>query len=256
MNDYYIVTGTTSGIGLAFINQLSKNNKTKIYSISRKENKYITNLKDKYKIKHYNCDLSDSKRLIETIKTIFDKINIEEINTITLINNAGTVNPIGDIGNKNTKAIINNIDTNLKAPILLTEFFVNKTQNINKPKYILNISSGAGRKPYAGWGTYCATKAGLDLFTSCVGIEQETKKHPIKIISFAPGVVDTNMQINIRSTKEEDFKAVKRFINLKNNNQLLSPEFVSQKLLKLLPSKLTANGKLYDIRDFIEEKQH
>lgn len=253
MKDCYIVTGTTSGLGLSFIKELIKKDAL-VFSISRRENETIAQLKE-YGLRHYRCDLANESELTSTINNVLVEIHKEEIKSYTLINNAGTINPIGDVGTHNYKELANNIDTNIKAPILLMEAFIKSVQSIDIPKYILNISSGAGRKPYAGWATYCASKAGLDLFSSCIGVEQKTQAFPIKVISFAPGVVDTNMQVTIRSTKKEDFDAVTRFIDLKNNDQLLNPDFVANKLLELLASNQTENGGLYDIRDFIEEKQ-
>ncbi|MCT4581894.1 MAG: (S)-benzoin forming benzil reductase [Flavobacteriales bacterium] len=253
MRDCYIVTGTTSGLGLSFVTKLLKE-EALVYSISRKENDAVKELKQ-LGLKHFNCDLANIEELNATISQVFDKLRQENVQSYTLINNAGTINPIGDVGTHDVMALANNIDTNIKAPIVLMEAFIKELQDADLPKYILNISSGAGRKPYAGWATYCASKAGLDLFSACVGKEQETQLYPIKVISFAPGVVDTNMQVTIRSTKKEDFNAVTRFIDLKNNKQLLSPSFVAQQLLELLPSDQTLNGGLYDIRDFIDEKQ-
>lgn len=253
MRDCYIVTGTTSGLGLSFIKELVKKDAL-VFSISRKENEVAAQL-IQAGVRHYKCNLANELELSTTINRILIELKTESIKSYTLINNAGTINPIGDVGTHNYKELAHNIDTNIKAPILLMEAFIKEVQEINAPKYILNISSGAGRKPYAGWATYCASKAGLDLFSACVGVEQKVQEFPIKIISFAPGVVDTNMQITIRATKKEDFNAVTRFIDLKKNNQLLSPNFVACKLLELLPSNKTESGGLYDIRDYIAEKQ-
>lgn len=254
MKNCFIVTGTTSGLGLAFIKQLIANNHI-VYSISRKDSPYLLELKEKVNFKHFNCDLANKSAVNETMDAVFELIDLYAIVSVTLINNAGTILPIGDLGKTDANAIGNSIDTNLKAPIIMANHFIAHTQNIAIQKYILNISSGAGRKPYAGWSVYCAAKSGLDLFTACIGEEQESQQFPIKAISFAPGVVDTEMQVTIRSTREEDFKSVTRFIDLKNKNQLLAPEFVVKKLLELLPSIQTLNGGLYDIRDFIEEQQ-
>ena len=254
MKDCYIVTGTTSGLGFTFIKELLEKGKL-VYSISRKDTPFILEQNNNVNFKHFKCDLANERYLNETLKTVFDLIDLYAIASVTLINNAGTIKPIGNVGKVDSKRLSRSIDTNLKAPIFIANYFIEQTQKIAIKKYILNISSGAGRKPYAGWATYCAAKAGLDLFTACIGVEQKEEQFPIKVISFAPGVVDTNMQETIRSTKKEDFDAVTRFIDLKNNNQLLSAKFVSEKLLELLPSDKTSNGGLYDIRDFIEEKQ-
>ena len=65
-------------------------------------------------------------------------------------------------------------------------------------KRILNISSGAGRNPYEGWGAYCTTKAGLDHFSRVVAMEQANEQYPVEIVSIAPGIIDTDMQATIR----------------------------------------------------------
>lgn len=254
MKDCYIVTGTTSGLGLAFIQQLLKEG-NQVFSISRREAPFILEQKGNVNFKHFMCDIANEKYLNETLDSVFELIDLYAIASITLINNAGTINPIGNVGKIDSVGLSKNIDTNLKAPIIISNYFIVQTQKIAIKKYILNISSGAGRKPYAGWATYCASKAGLDLFTACIGEEQKEEQYPIKTISFAPGVVDTNMQVTIRETPKEAFDSVSRFINLKDNNQLLPPQFVAHKLLELLPSDKTENGGLYDIRDYIQEKQ-
>lgn len=254
MKDCFIITGTTSGLGLAFAQKLIAEGKL-VYSISRRENDAIFELKNNPNFHHYNCDLVNSKDLSNSLELLFKTIKTTPLKSITLINNAGTINPIGNVGTNNKEAIINSIDTNIKAPVLIAEYFIEYTQNLVMDKFLLNISSGAGRKPYAGWAAYCAAKAGLDLYTSAIGKEQKQEKHPIKAVSFAPGVVDTNMQVTIRKTPKETFDSVSRFIDLKENNQLLSPQFVADKLILLLDSNKTENGGLYDIRDFISEKQ-
>jgi benzil reductase ((S)-benzoin forming) len=254
MKDYYLITGTSSGLGLAFAQQLLEQGNV-VCSISRKEKDSIKALKKDDNFHHYNCDLANEEQLNQTLITIFEAIELVSLNSITLINNAGTIHPIGNVGTNSAEEVSNSIDTNLKAPIQIAEYFIRVTQSSPVQKHILNISSGAGRKPYAGWASYCAAKAGLDLFTACIGVEQEQEKYPVKVISFAPGVVDTNMQVTIRKTPKETFDSVNRFIDLKENGQLLPPKFVAHKLLELLPSNKTIGGELYDIRDFIQEKQ-
>lgn len=254
MKSCYIVTGTTSGLGLAFIKQLVLEGHL-VYSVSRKTTNSIEELKLNDGFKHLECDLADNNTLIKIFETIKGSLKTKALNSITLINNAGTINPIGNVGKTDVDLLSLSIDTNIKAPILLSELFIQFTQELAIEKNILNISSGAGRNPYAGWATYCAAKAGLDLFTKCIGVEQQDEIHSVKVISFAPGVVDTNMQDTIRSAPKETFSSVSRFIDLKENNQLLPAPFVAHKLLELLQSDKTIGGELYDIRDFIQEKQ-
>ena len=74
-------------------------------------------------------------------------------------------------------------------------------------KRVVSISSGAGKKPYPGWGAYCTAKAGLDMLTRCVGVEQMNQPHPVEIYSIAPGVVDTDMQREIRAASRSGLPA-------------------------------------------------
>lgn len=250
MENIFIVTGTSTGLGLSFVEELVAKNNV-VFSISRSVSQELTKLEESGFLFHYNCDVTDEEKLLGVLKAIFDEVLKKEFISITLINNAGTINPIGSVGTNDYQLLSKSIDTNIKAPILISEFFIKKTQSLAVAKFILNVSSGAGRKPYAGWATYCAAKAGLDLFTECIGVEQLKEGKPVKVISFAPGVVDTNMQVTIRNTSKEVFDAVSRFIDLKNKKQLFSPQFVAKRLLNLLESDKTVSGGCYDVRDFV-----
>ena len=72
------------------------------------------------------------------------------------------------------------------------------------------------------------------MLTKCINEEQKEKNYPIKCFSIAPGVVDTNMQIQIRNTPEKDFKLQSKFIDLFNEKKLFNPNYVAQKLLEVI----------------------
>ncbi|GAI79412.1 unnamed protein product, partial [marine sediment metagenome] len=115
-------------------------------------------------------------------------------------------------------------------------------------KRVAIISSGAGKKPYPGWGAYCTAKAGLDMLTRCVGVEQMNQPHPVEIYSIAPGVVDTDMQREIRAAEEVDFPQVSRFVQLKEQGELQSPEATAQQLIHLLQTNAFEQGEIADLR--------
>ena len=56
--------------------------------------------------------------------------------------------------------------------MLLTAAFLRATRNWAIDKRVLNISSGAGKRPVAGWAAYCAAKAGLDHFSRVVALDE------------------------------------------------------------------------------------
>src|SRR5690606_34916722 len=150
------------------------------------------------------ADLSQTDHLAERIRTIVED-NIASAKSFTLINNAGTVEPIGLIGTVEEMKIGQALAVNLTAPMILSNAFISVLESFQGRKRIVNISSGAGRNPYEGWGVYCTTKAGLDHFSRVVSLEQEKAKYPVDIISIAPGIIDTGMQETIRSSNADDF---------------------------------------------------
>ncbi|GME83715.1 unnamed protein product [Ambrosiozyma monospora] len=101
------------------------------------------------------------------------------------------------------------------------------------------VSSGASVNPADAWSAYGASKAALNLFCTSLNKEEGDK---IKTISVAPGVVDTEMQVDIREKFGSSMKpeALKRFTDLHEKGQLLPPT---------VPGSIYANLALKGIPD-------
>lgn len=248
--NYIIITGASKGLGKAIAKQLiSKDNF--IICISRSKNKELINFANsqKAKLNYYKFDLSKINEIQRLMNKIFSNIDIDSISSIILINNAGTLSPIKPIDKARPNEIIYNLNLNLIAPIILTEIFINITKKLNIEKRIINISSGAAIKPYYGWSCYCSSKSGLEMFTKCLAIEQNNSENPVKIISFIPGIMDTDMQTQIRSTTKENFIDLERFIGYKNEGKLSTPDYVASKIIEIINRKEINNGELINIKD-------
>lgn len=245
---YVIVTGTSQGLGEAIAAQLLEEN-TSIISISRRENTELTKLAQQY---NSNCvfhslDLQDVHNLETNFNEIISSIQKDTVSSIHLINNAGTLAPMRPIEKAESELLITNVQINLLAPMILTSTFMKHTKDWKVDKRVINISSGAGKNPYFGWGAYCTTKAGVNMFTQCVATEEAEKEYPVKIVAFAPGVVDTSMQAQIRETNKEDFINLDRFIALKEEGKLLSPEYVAKAIRSLLETENFPQGEVIRI---------
>lgn len=253
--DIYIITGASKGIGLALGKQLLQNNH-QLICIARTKNVALEKLakEEKCPLLYIEQDLAQTNELPTLMDQIFQAIP-DDFESITLINNAGIVEPIGKVESHSLEAIANSITVNLTAPMILTSMFINRLENQPVVKKIINISSGAGRHPYSGWGCYCAGKAGLDHFTRVVSEEQANKENGTKIISIAPGIIDTGMQEKIRSVKVDDFELVDKFIGYKENNQLQTADQTAEALIKLIQSpRFFQLDPIADIRNIeIEE---
>jgi benzil reductase ((S)-benzoin forming) len=241
MEKIAIITGASKGIGKALTEMYAKNGYF-IYVIAR------TSIPNSEHIKSFQADLAKTKDATDMLIRIFNNINIEKLQSITLINNAGSLGEIAPIEKNSIDSIQQTFQLNSITPIAFSGAFIHHFKNFKGVKNILNISSGAAVKPYYGWTVYCSSKAALDMATKTIASEQETEKNPAKINAIYPGVVATEMQETIRNTSEENFKNVQRFIDLKNENNLYSSEFVAEKIYELDRKNILKNGEIIDIR--------
>lgn len=245
---YYIVTGTTRGLGEALAYALAKPG-NHLVTLSRTSNDALNTFIRNENALHTEIlvDLNKTEALKNAIEKIFDLIP-DTAKGVYLVNNAGTVQPIKPIEDCTVDEIARSYQVNTIAPVALTAAFIKRTQEFDCDKKIVNISSGAGKKPYEGWSCYCGTKAAIDIFTGAVAKEQMLREKPVGIVSFAPGVLDTGMQAEIRASKKTDFPNLERFIALKEEGELLKPELVASAVIDLLHGKGFVQGGILDIR--------
>ncbi|WP_339147710.1 MULTISPECIES: (S)-benzoin forming benzil reductase [unclassified Sutcliffiella] len=251
--NYFIVTGSSKGLGEATVKLLLKENHH-VICIARNENKdlELAAKQNGAKITLLQEDLSKHERVTGIVQYLLATIEEDDqVEGIYLINNAGMVDPIKPAGKAEESAMIKAVHLNLLTPMLMTNEFIRLTEEWTCKKVIVNISSGAANHPIHGWNTYCTTKAGLDMFTKTVGLEQSQATHPTTILSFSPGIMDTAMQGVIRSSDKENFNNVEMFKSYHEEGQLRSPEFVAKKMIDLLFSSNVENGRVYDIKEFL-----
>ncbi|WP_313894269.1 SDR family NAD(P)-dependent oxidoreductase [Psychrobacillus sp.] len=225
----YIVTGTTSGIGLELATQLVEAGHT-VYGIARRENDIAH-----HRYHHILLDLAETSKLADVMDEIIKGTSLEA-DSFTLINNAGMIEPIGMVGEIDSELMVKSIAVNLTAPMALTGAFINALSEKELTKKVIQISSGAGRKGYEGWSSYCASKAGLDRFTEAVSLEELKKPNGVRLVSVAPGIIDTNMQGEIRQSTADEFPLVERFKEYKASGQLSTAQDVASKLIAFFES--------------------
>ncbi len=245
--NYYYITGTSRGIGKAFAEHLLENPSNHVIGISRHSTIKHPNYKHAY------LDLTDVHAIAEF------KFELHaNAKKVYLINNAGVLGFIKPIGKLDASTIIKNYTVNLIAPSVLTNAFIECYDSTDAEKVIVNVSSGAGKSPIDGWAVYCASKAGIDMFSRVVDAEQKIRaKKPLEsihkgfhIFSIAPGVVNTGMQEEIRAAQKEDFSRLEDFIGYKVNNQLADPDFVSKKYINILADINAIKDVLSSIKDY------
>jgi benzil reductase ((S)-benzoin forming) len=246
--NFIIITGASKGIGEGIAKALlTKNNHLICISRSENENLVSDALKLNVSLDFILYDLAYSPEIEALMKTVFSKINKDNTDKLILINNAGVLHPVGPIEDCDSFQIQNHISINLVAPMLLTKEFIKLSKGWKCDKRVMNISSGAATNPYFGWSSYCSGKAGLNMLTRCVALEQEREDYPVKIISLAPGIIETNMQKAIRSTTEEQFPLRSKFVEFKEKGKLVSTEVSGQKISEVLLGDKYESGSYLDL---------
>ncbi len=231
MTNHYYITGSSSGIGKALAEELLTDPNNVVHGISRSE----TIKHERYR--HTTVDFAWQ----EAVLNFSFEQHPDDTKRIVLVNNAGTLGDMGYLGELKDEDIAASLNVNLIAPAILTNKFLHQFTNHPGEKVIINITSGAATAAYDGWSVYCTSKAGIDMLTR-VGHAERIRRGDSKthILAVAPGVVDTAMQTQIRSTTEEQFSRVEKFHELKNNQQLYMPADVARQLAAIIANPATA----------------
>ena len=112
----------------------------------------------------------------------------------------------------------------------------------------MQLSSGAASTSYTGWTSYCAAKAGVEMWARTAGLEQTERDDLVKVMAIAPGVVATEMQAEIRTSGAESFPDVERFRTMHAEGGLADPSVVGGRLWQLAEAGDWENGWVTDLR--------
>ncbi len=139
------------------------------------------------------CDVADAAQAEATVAAVtkrFGKVSL-------LINNAGVIDPIGPLAESDPAAWAQNITINLTGAYHMARYALPGMIAAGNG-VIVNVSSGAAHRPLEGWSAYCSAKAGMVMFTRASHLE--TGAAGVRNYGFAPGTVDTDMQVKIRAS--------------------------------------------------------
>jgi benzil reductase ((S)-benzoin forming) len=231
----FIITGTSRGLSFEICKQLINPNHI-IFSIARNDNDFLLELAVQRDCKmHFErYDLQHTEGISDLILRILKQVNTQ-LESITLINNAAQVTPLGPIDCCTPEETVKNVQINLLAPILLTQSLIKQTEKWDIHRIVVNVSSGSAKHAAAGMSIYCASKAALKMFTSCIQLERYGS---LTIYSVDPGMVDTDMQAEARN--KEGLPIAAFFKEVKETGSLKSAEAVAKKIVRRI---LTSSGK-------------
>jgi benzil reductase ((S)-benzoin forming) len=219
MRQLYVITGGGSGIGQALAVELASCDKDIL--IVGRDMARLEQTKALYprRIDCVSLDLThESNQLIDSLQ--------DENKIAGLIHNAAMIEPIAPLGEITMSQWKNHFSLNLDAPLSITQSLLKKLTNGR----ILMISSGAAHSAIPCWAAYCCSKAALHMLYQCFKAEYPD----IGFASVMPGIVDTNMQTEIRASKLMKNDDSQFFSQLKLEQKLIAPKTVAKFLAWLL----------------------
>ena len=192
-----VVTGSSSGIGLATSLALAKNG-YRTYATMRNLAKRdsIQSVADKQHlpIRTVQLDVTDENSIKSAIQSILSEAGRIDL----LVNNAGYVltGAFEDIGMDEIKSLY---ETNVFGVIRVTQAVLPIMRKQGSGR-IINISSGAGRIGYPGGSAYVSSKFALEGLSESMAYEIE--QFGIKTVLVEPGFVRTKIGENMAISKK------------------------------------------------------
>jgi benzil reductase ((S)-benzoin forming) len=246
----YILTGASRGMGLAIAQQLLTPGNS-LLCISRHANEALATAAHHKQVQlvQWTHDLNDGQGASERLRAWLQSQNQGAYVSATLINNAGVIPRIGPLSQADAQDLAQALRVGLEAPMQLCAAFLAATDRWTQPRRVLNISSGLGRSAMASQAGYCAAKAGMDHFTRCMALDEALKPHGAKVCSLAPGVIDTDMQVQLRGAASGAFPDQAKFAQLKEKGLLSSASQAASQVLAYLARADFGQNPVADVRD-------
>ncbi|WP_440135666.1 SDR family oxidoreductase, partial [Chitinophaga sancti] len=188
-----LITGGTSGIGLAFAEEFMKHGNTVIIT-GRRQDRLDAIQARIPGIVVKNSDIADAAQREELVNWVYSNYP----STNVLINNAGVQLAMDLSQPVDPARVYAEINTNLVGPIHLGSLFAPHLAGLQNP-VIINVTSGLAWIPAAFMPVYCATKAAMHSFT--LSQRWQLRNTNIQVIEIAPPSVDTELGHDRREDK-------------------------------------------------------
>lgn len=198
MRKTVLVTGATSGIGLATARVFASNGYDLVLTGRRldrlKEIRQELSSIPEIEITILDFDVRNYQKCERAIASLTSPVDI-------LINNAGLARGLDYVFEADIEHWEEMIDTNLKGLVYMTRL-ISPQMVQRKSGHIINIASSAGKEAYPKGNVYCATKFAVEGFTKAIRTELHT--HNIRVSQISPGHVEETEFARVRFDWDEE----------------------------------------------------
>ena len=199
-------------------------------------------------VRLHQMDLGDMSSIQGNLQTLLDSVPREHT-SMCLVNNAGSLGPLERISELADPSVIQaHLGLNVTSPMMLCSLAVRKAVTSGVPLSIVNVSSLAAVQPFDCWMTYCTSKAARDMLHRCVAEEAKQAGQNVRVLNYAPGPLDTEMQSEIRNDMP-DVPLKDEFAGMHSEGKLLTADQSAHILGQLLEEDTYESGAHVDYYD-------
>lgn len=245
-----VLTGHSRGLGAAMAAQLLQSGQW-VVGMSRRVNDSLAVLAAERgaTLEQWPVDLAEPLPAAQRLREWLAGFAPDRFERVVLINNAGAITPPAPLRDSDLSALAATLRIDLEATVLLSAAFLDATRGWRGQRRILNISSGLGRRAMASSAVYCAAKAGMDHLTRSLALEEALADNGARVVSLAPGVIDTDMQVQLRGADAAAFPDRERFVALQRDGQLSSADAAAARVLACLERADFGREPIADVRE-------
>lgn len=252
----FVITGASRGMGAAIAQQLLQPDHV-VLGISRTTNAELRARAAPAgaRLEQWPRDLAEPVPVADELEAWLGTFAADRFDEAVLINNAAVLTRVGPIDECSNAELSAALRVGLEAAVLLSAAFLRATRTWRAVQAgrvkVLNMSSGLGRRAMAGSAPYCAAKAGMDHFSRAVALDEAHRGAGAnaKIVALAPGVIDTDMQAQLRHADPAGFPDRGNFLELQRSGQLATPQQAAARVLAYLRRSDYGSSAVADVRD-------
>jgi sepiapterin reductase len=250
MQSLYIITGANRGFGRALAGLLPLKGKNgpgnELWLLGRNQTTLDTATRELAggwdKVSCISIDFAALDAIEEKLDDWIPKLTKKEWQHVYLFNNAGVLGPLQRAENLPAKGVREAVDSDLTGTIIFTSRLL---KAFKCPITLVNTSSLAAIRPFDTWSVYCTIKAGREMFYQSIAHEAQAHAKFIRVLNYAPGPLDTDMQGEIRD-KMPNVDLKKQFETMHSKKQLVEPVDSARKLVRLIEQDKWKNGDHID----------
>jgi benzil reductase ((S)-benzoin forming) len=246
----FIITGHSRGMGEAIAARLLAPGHL-VIGLSRRTNEALAKqaVERGAMLEQWPVDLADALPAAQRLRDTLAGFDAQRFERAVLINNAGAIDSPSALRDADLAGLAKTLRIDLEATALLCAAFLDATRGWGGQRRVLNISSGLGRRAMASSAAYCAAKAGMDHLTRCLALEEALVPNGARVLSLAPGVIDTEMQVQLRTADAKAFPDRERFVALQREGQLTSADAAAARVLACLERPDFGESPVGDVRE-------